>query len=577
MKIMTPVEQIKEKLDIVEFIRGYIPIQPAGKNFKALCPFHKEKTPSFIISPDRQTWHCFGSCSEGGDIFKFLMKYENLEFYEALKILSEKAGIELKKISPIEQRQFDVLYEINEAAKNLFKKNLKENKEATDYLINRGLKNEIIEEFEIGYAFPEFDKLTMALIKEGFNVRDIERAGLNFKTEKGGYVDRFRGRIMFPIFNHFGKAIGFSARILPKYDTGEIGKYINSPETPIFNKSKILYGFHKSKNFIREENKAVLMEGQMDFLMSWQDGVKNSIATSGTALTQDHLKVLRRQTDNLAFCFDNDEAGLKAAERSIDLANSLDFNVSLLIIKDAKDPAELVLKKPSQLKELVSNAQSSMEFYFSRYLTEDAKDLRMLKNSIRIILAKIKNLSPIEQSHWLHELSIKSGVKEEALIDEIKQLKTEKISGQFFQKTAVQKQNNNFSRKELIAQRLLSLAVAKKDFHNQLKQCFDYLPKNYLMIAENIMDKNSQKKFNDADLDELFNLISLRSSFESGSDEEKLDSECLELTKQLRLEHLKEKREELMKSIKKAERDNDEDTAQKLLKEFDEISKIMHN
>src|SRR3989344_1677351 len=203
---MTPIEQIKDKIDIVEFIRSYIPLSPAGKNFKALCPFHKEKTPSFIISPDRQTWHCFGSCSEGGDIFKFLMKYENLEFYEALKILSEKAGIELKKISPIEQRQFDVLYEINEAAKNLFKKNLKENKEATDYLINRGLKNEIIEEFEIGYAFPEFDKLTMALIKEGFNVRDIERAGLNFKTEKGGYVDRFRGRIMFPIFNHFGKA-----------------------------------------------------------------------------------------------------------------------------------------------------------------------------------------------------------------------------------------------------------------------------------------------------------------------------------------------------------------------------------
>ncbi|MCL5004529.1 MAG: toprim domain-containing protein, partial [Patescibacteria group bacterium] len=192
----------------------------------------------------------------------------------------------------------------------------------------------------------------MYLINSGYAVTDIERAGLNFKSERGGYIDRFRGRIMFPIYNHFGKTIGFSGRILPQYDNGEIGKYINSPETAIFNKSKILYGFHKSKNFIKEKKEAVLVEGQMDFLMAWQDGMKNVAATSGTALTPDHLAVLRRLTDKVIFCFDNDEAGLKAAERSIDLAQNRDLSVRLLILEDYKDPADAVKHKPGILEKL---------------------------------------------------------------------------------------------------------------------------------------------------------------------------------------------------------------------------------
>ena len=247
----SPVQEIKDRLDIVEFIRSYVPLLPAGKNFKANCPFHKEKTPSFMVSPERQTWHCFGSCSEGGDIFKFLMKYENLEFYEVLKILAEKAGIELRQIAPAEQKQFNVLYEINEEAKEFFKKNLEGSVEAKKYLLDRGLKKETIEEFELGFSSNKWEELSLYLIKKKYSAFDIERAGLAYKNERGSLIDRFRGRIMFPIHNHFGKVIGFSGRILPELDAGEAGKYINSPETLIFNKSKILYGFHKSKNFIR--------------------------------------------------------------------------------------------------------------------------------------------------------------------------------------------------------------------------------------------------------------------------------------------------------------------------------------
>ena len=415
----SPIQEIKDRLDIADFIRSYITLLPAGKNFKAVCPFHKEKTPSFIVSPDRQTWHCFGSCSEGGDIIKFLMKYENLEFYEALKILAEKAGIELKKTNPLEHRQFGILYDINEVAKNFFAGQLESESsaEAMKYLLDRGLKKETIEEFELGFSNNDFDPLTRHLIKAGFAIQDIERAGLNFKNDRGSYVDRFRGRIIFPIYNHFGKVVAFTGRVLPKYERPEFGKYVNSPETMIFSKSKVLYGFHKSKEHIRALKSAVLVEGQMDFLMAYQDGVKNIVASSGTALTESHLKSLSRIAEQLVFCFDSDEAGFNAAERAIDLAAANDFAAKILTLKGYKDPAEAVQKSPGKFSELVADAKHAMEFYFSRYMGEN-EDIGGLKKNLRVILGKIKNLvSPIERSHWLKELSLLAKIEERVLAE----------------------------------------------------------------------------------------------------------------------------------------------------------------
>ncbi|MBI5079064.1 DNA primase, partial [Candidatus Wolfebacteria bacterium] len=371
------VEEIKNRLDIVEFIRSYVPLLPAGKNFKAPCPFHKEKTPSFMVSPERQTWHCFGACSEGGDIFKFLMKHENLEFYEVLKILAEKAGVELKRISPADQKQFGVLYEINESAKDFFKSELEKSPAVLKYLSGRGLKKETIGEFELGFASNSFDFLTIKLVNAGYDIKDIERAGLNFKSERGSYIDRFRNRVIFPLYNHFGKVVGFSGRIFETDAAGDnsgqpaLAKYVNSPETPIFSKSKILYGFHKSKNNIREEKTAVLVEGQMDFLSVYQDGMKNVVAVSGTALTVDHLKTLKRYADRLILCFDGDEAGFKAAERAVDLAAQNDLSAKILTMKEFKDPAEAVLKSPGKMKKLAEEAKQAMEFYFERYLKDN--------------------------------------------------------------------------------------------------------------------------------------------------------------------------------------------------------------
>ncbi len=591
----SPIQEIKERLDIVDFIRSYISLVPAGKNFKAPCPFHKEKTPSFMVSPERQTWHCFGACSEGGDIFKFLMKYENLEFYEALKILAEKAGVELKKVSPAEHKQFGILYDINSAAKDFFIRQLIEttNSEALNYLKSRGLTQETINEFELGLSLADFDSLTRYLIKLGYDIKDVERAGLNFRTERGSYMDRFRERIIFPIHNHFGKVVGFSARILPNLEAlkPELGKYINSPETLIFNKSKILYGFYKSKESIRQLKSAVLVEGQMDFLLAYQDGVKNVLATSGTALTIDHLKSLRRISEQLIFCFDNDEAGLKAAERAIDLANSTDFNVKLLVLEDYKDPAEAVQKSPGVFVSLIDKTKSAMEFYFDRYLkrTQGNADsprestFPEFKKNLQIILGKIKNLaSPIERSHWLKELSLKTKIEEKTLAEEMEQLKIQNYNSyarlnaeNFARPSSLINGQTKLNRRDLICERLIGLALNKDDLKCQINDHLDYLPKDYSIILHSLING---EKLSDERLCGLLNLISLRSSFDSCIlDEEKIDEEFKELLLQLRLECLKEKRNNLVHSIKEAEKIGDEENAASVLKEFNEVSKMMQS
>jgi len=614
------IQEIKERLDIVDFIRSYIPLQPAGKNFKALCPFHKEKTPSFMVSPERQMWHCFG-CGEGGDIFKFLMKYENLEFYEALKILAERAGVELKRISPAEYKQFGILYEINQSAKDFFKKQLEKSPEVLNYLLSRGLKKDTIEEFELGFApltQTNTDSLIVYLVKLGYDIKDIERAGLVFKTERGNYVERFRERIIFPIYNHFGKVVGFSGRILSQTqidaDNKQINadisvnqrssqresafaasaaKYINSPETPIFNKSRILYGFHKTKKYILEQKSAVLVEGQMDFLMAYQDGIKNVVATSGTALTLDHLKTLRRVSEELILCFDNDEAGLNAAERAINLATASDFNLKILMLKDFKDPAEMVQKSPGALAEQINKAKPIMEFYFDRYLkntdlhrldadkrgpnTNKRGNIFEFKKNVRIVLAKIKNLaSAVERHYWLKELSLRTKIEEKVLAEEMDQIKTISnfqfpISNSNTNQLINQSTNQLFSRRELIAQRLISLVNIKKDFQAQINEYANYLPLDYLMIFKNTTEGI---KLNDERLINLLNIIQLRSSLESSVlDEEKIKQEFLELLRQLKIEYLKERRQELRSLIREAEEIGDEIKLSSVLKEFNEVSK----
>ena len=565
-------EEIKSKLDVADVLREYLTLQPAGKNFKALCPFHHEKSPSFIVSPDRQTWHCFG-CSLGGDIFSFVMRHDNLEFGEALKILAEKAGVELRRASPADYEQFGLLYDINDEARRFFKNQLQNAEAAKEYLHSRGLTEETIEEFDIGWAPNLTDSLTVHLLNHNFRPEALIRAGLTFRNTNGMHLDRFRGRIMFPIHNHMGKVVGFTGRILPQFDTGEMGKYVNTPETPIFVKSRVLYGLHKSKGTIRDQGKVVMVEGQMDCLMAHQAGVKNAVATSGTAMTLDHLKLLRKLTDQLILNFDSDDAGIQAGERAIDLATANDFNVRVVTFAPGtyKDAAEAVQADPPGFLKLIEQAAPAIEFYFSRYLpsghtsASGSSHILELKKGVRIVLGKIKNLSSsVERDAWLRELSHRASIDVPNLLEEMKQLSSEPIPGERREEKIVAEIAPNLktlSRRELISLHLIAAAVTL-DKLEEIKESLHYLPKEHQEIYELI--QKGEKQSIDPGQDELLNTIYFFPS--SGI----TDHDLKELAKQLKGEFLKEHRKKLEWLVKNAERNGDEVTLRKALEELKE-------
>ncbi len=569
------IQQIKDKLPVVEFLRGYLKLTPAGKNFKANCPFHHEKTPSFIVSPDRGSWHCFG-CNIGGDIFSFFMKYENAEFFEALKALAEKAGVTLEHTSNSGERKLTVLYDINRAAADFFVRYLIDRNPHSDaarqYLAERGLEPATMKTFEIGLAPPQSDAAVQFLAKAGYTVSDIERAGLAFKTERGTYWDRFRGRIMFPIKNHFGKHVAFTGRLMPNADATNTGKYVNSPETPVFSKSKTLYGFWETKNAIREAGNAVLVEGQMDFLMSWQDGVKNVVATSGTAFTGEHAKTLERLTDTVILGFDADSAGEAASEKVIDLLSAMDLNVRVIALGEdgAKDPADIVKDHPGKFKKLIAEAIPAMQYYFAKYYLAENKDHVVRKRGLRVILTKLATIkSRVEIAGWLRELSRLTGLSERVLEEEMRQLPTRPIITASVIPPAVKKEKNAGTRLESIIERVITLGIGNPNFQEiLLKSPHLFTERQLAMIgAPDKLDENDQRERE---------LTILKRSLENQSDKDN-QAEFLELVKEMKREYLRQKKDVLQYEIHQAEVSGDKEKMASLLKQFDEAVKEMHN
>jgi DNA primase len=566
-------ELIKGKLDIVDFLRGYLTLQPAGKNFKALCPFHHEKSPSFSISPERQRFHCFG-CGADGDIFGFVMKYENMEFGEALRMLAEKAGVELRHENPAEYRFTGLLYDLNDQAKNYYKKMLAAAPIVKQYLAERGLTPATIEEFELGWAANEPEGLSMHLLNSGSAPQDLLQAGLSIKTERGMMLDRFRGRVMFPIHNHLGKVVGFTGRILPQFDTSGdpkatyvTAKYVNSPETPIFQKSKLLYGFWKSKDAIREAKAAVLVEGQMDFLMSYQSGVRNVIASSGTALTADHLRSVRRLADEVILCFDSDVAGSDAAERAIDLAEANDFAVKVATYRGFKDAAEAAKADPANVQRTVAAAVSAPLFYFEKFLppvpagatSSDSAALTSREglNKLRTVLLKLRNIaSPVERDFWMKELAKRTGVDEATLKDEAEKSATTQYSA-----PASAAANNasgmgaqdeqaprrQVSRQELIVEDLFAIALARNNFAF-MEDCAIFFTPTQTEIFTLL--KSGERKSDDAALDAIINLIVLR---DPTAVSDLLDEDIAVIKEGLAKEYYKERRKILSLAVRNAE------------------------
>ena len=453
------ISKIKDRLSVVDVVSGYLKLHKAGVNFKAPCPFHNEKTPSFFVSPERQIWHCFG-CQKGGDIFAFIKEMEGVEFPEALRILAARAGIELEEFDSAIKDSKDCLYQICELSARFFEKQLGRSdtgQRAVGYLKSRGLEEATMAKFRLGFAPNTWDALTKYLRNSGFTEKEIIDAGMVIKRQPTtdnrqpttGIYDRFRSRIIFPISDVNGRVVGFTGRIFPaeggSASGGEIkeAKYINTPQTLIYDKSRILYGLEHSRGDIRKKNKCLLVEGNMDAIMSYQAGVTNVVASSGTALTPMHLAILKRYTSNLDFCFDTDSAGALATKRGIGMALGQDFNVKAVSLddpapslsadrqsavadegrawggggKEGKDPADYVQKYGKEWEKVVSSAKPVVEFYFEKakenYRPESAESK---KNVILAVAPFVKRLSSrVERSHWTSQLAYLLRVKEEAV------------------------------------------------------------------------------------------------------------------------------------------------------------------
>lgn len=417
-------EEIKAKLDIAEVVQEYVKLTRAGTNYRALCPFHREKTPSFMVSSDKQIYHCFG-CGEGGDVFSFVMKIEGLEFPEALRVLAAKAGVKLEPRNPQLENQRTKLLDINRLAAAYFHKVLLESSQAAgarDYVKKRGISDLTIEEFNLGYSVDDWEALQSFLLKKGYSAGDIFDAGLSIKKERGdGYYDRFRGRLMFPLADVHGQIVGFGGRILVTTDGSTAAKYINTPQTAVYNKSAILFALDRAKKEIQKQKIAVVVEGYMDALSSHQAGVENVVASSGTALTQDQVRLLRRYCQTAALAFDTDPAGSDATRRGLEIAWQYELETRIVVLPHGKDPDECIQKDPAAWKEAIAKARPFMEYYFDKTFKEaDLATVEGKKQAAKILLPLISHLpDQIEQTHYLQKLAAAINVEERHLRDRL--------------------------------------------------------------------------------------------------------------------------------------------------------------
>ncbi len=424
-------QEIKDRLDIVDLISGYIPLKKAGVNYKAACPFHHEKSPSLVVSPPKQIWHCFG-CGAGGDAIGFVMQYENLGFKEALQMLADKLGVKLPQYTGgVDKDEKARVLRINTFAAKFYEQLLTNlvGAHARAYLAKRDIRPETINLWHIGFAPNEYHALESALASKGVLGQDLVQAGVAVKNEQGQIYDRFRNRIMFPIHNYFGEIVGFTARILE--DAEGAAKYINSPETIIYNKSAILFGLYMAKKAIRSLDLVVVVEGQMDCISLHQAGFTNVVATSGTALTGEHIKLLGRLTRNIYFCFDSDPAGRNAARKAGELALKSGIHIKMITLVGVKDPDELMKKDHALWQQAVESAEWLIDFLITQGLANfDFNSVEQKKFVTTDILPLLWLLTdPVEQAHYAVRLtqafSIPAGALKTGTIKHTQQLAQE--------------------------------------------------------------------------------------------------------------------------------------------------------
>jgi DNA primase len=535
-------EEIKKKIDIVQYISEFVQLKKAGRNFKGLCPFHSEKTPSFIVSPERQIWHCFGSCGTGGDIFAFLMKTENIEFGEALRILAKRAGVKLVSYQPTEaEKQKQILYEINHLATEYFHYLLLNHpvgKRALNYILGRGISKASLEEFMIGYAPNMWEGLQKFLVnKKNYRKTDLEAAGLIIvsQRQRGSYYDRFRDRLIFPLKDHRDNICGFAGRLLdPK---AKEAKYVNTPETAIYHKSDLLYGLTEAKDEIKKQDKVVLVEGELDMISSYQAGVKNTVAIKGSALTVRQVQLLARFTKNLILALDADNAGNEAAKRGIETADNVGLIIRVVEVTGGKDPDEVAQKDPKSWRQQVAGAIPVYDYFLDNALAHFDANTGEGKKKISQLLAPIwaKITDQIMQSHYAKLLAKKLGVEEEAVNREINRIKApseENRPAKIMETVSGPIKN----RRELLEEHLLALGFQSGDWQSLRKRKVAGLVKTLRLVK--ILEALAQylKKYKTFESSRLvkmlppeltdgFNRLYLADIADIVSDEDKLENQ----------------------------------------------------
>ncbi|MCA1031782.1 DNA primase [Bacillus timonensis] len=454
------IEKIRQTIDIVDVISEYVQLKKQGRNYFGLCPFHGENSPSFSVSPDKQIYHCFG-CGAGGNAFSFLMEIEGHTFTHAVKALAEKVNIELPNIATDQQtskkqKESQRMIDAHELLKKFYHHlliNTKEGQHALDYLLNRGFTKEVIEKFEIGYALDSWEFASKLLVKRGFDIQQMERAGLVIQRESGNaYFDRFRNRIMFPILDHQGKTIAFSGRVLDR--SGE-PKYLNSPETIIFNKSKVIYNFNHARLHIRKSQQAILFEGFADVIAADRAGFPQSIATMGTSLTEEQAKIIRRNVESVVICYDSDSAGIEAAMRAANILTNAGCYVSIAVMTDGLDPDDYIKKygADSFRNDVIGASLTPMAFKM-RYLRR-GKNLQDEGQRIRYIEEVLREISSldkaVERDHYLRQLSSEFSLS----LDALKQQQLQIYRAERNKKDNASEKRNNIARQPILTKKLM--------------------------------------------------------------------------------------------------------------------------
>lgn len=583
------VGEIKSRLSIEDLVSEYVVLKRIGKSLKGLCPFHSEKTPSFIVSPDKGIAYCFG-CHKGGDLFKFMMEVESVDFPEALRILAEKTGVVLEKESTknfVKKSEKEVLIEIHEEVADFYVEKLwadGEGKPALEYLRKRGLSDETIKRFRLGYAPNSYEATHEMLLKKSFSHGHILQSGLALAkdTSMNKVYDRFRGRLMFPVQDGLGRVVGFGGRaLLPDQEP----KYLNSPETPIYQKSHLLYGFYQAKTAIKAKAKTVVVEGYMDFLAAFQDGLENVVAVNGTAMTTRHLTVLKPYISELILSFDMDNAGKEAAKRSFEVTQDFDFVVKVLTLPSGKDIADFVQTTKGELVKMADHAKLFTEFFYDDLLAKyDSRDISQKKKILAEFAGMFMKLkSSVEKDIYVRKIALELGVPEVQIYDELNMTKLAKSHPA---KMAIESQGarKQYTPEELIMGLIMQypklfheskLDLSQEVFSDNLKAIYKQFCTKYNPSGT---DQEAVLEIVSGLDDELKSQVSLMSLYVEekyeGLPEQQVARSMEDLVRKVKLENLSKARITLQRKLKEAESTRNFEEMQTILVKLNELNRI---